>query len=133
MVKEGTPGKYQLRAVVPGSRRPLLESHATRDEARRRAKLERAEYTVMVTVDETVPEGWEHPTGADKAGWWEDGRIEPRSVLPNELKLVLKHQLSQVHQCLPNGGRERARESITVSNLTLPIDVETAGAWRPLA
>jgi hypothetical protein len=69
MVKEGTPGKYQLRAVVPGSRRPLLESHATRDEARRRAKLERAEYTVMVTVDETVPEGWEHPTGADKAGW----------------------------------------------------------------
>ena len=51
MVKEGTPGKYQLRAVVPGSRRPLLESHATRDAVdARRAALERAGYNVVVTL-----------------------------------------------------------------------------------
>lgn len=31
MVKEGTPGKYQLRAVEPGSRRPLIETYATRE------------------------------------------------------------------------------------------------------
>jgi hypothetical protein len=58
MIKEGTPGKYQLRAVEPGSRRPLAESYATSDQvADRRAKLERAGYTVLVTVDETVQEG----------------------------------------------------------------------------
>jgi hypothetical protein len=70
MVKEGTPGKYQLRAVEPKSRRPLMELFATRDEvAARRAKLERAGYTVLVTVDETVPEGWERPTSASKPRW----------------------------------------------------------------
>ena len=62
MVKEGTPGKYHLRAVEPKSRRPLMELFTTRDEAAaRRAKLERAGYMVIVTVDETVPEGWEPP------------------------------------------------------------------------
>jgi hypothetical protein len=51
MVKEGTPGKYQLRAVEPGSRRPLVESHATRDAVdARRAALERAGYYVLVTL-----------------------------------------------------------------------------------
>jgi hypothetical protein len=70
MVKEGTPGKYQLRAVEPQSRRPLVESYATSDQvAARRVKLERAGYTVIVTVDETVPEGWERPTSASKPRW----------------------------------------------------------------
>ena len=51
MVKEGTPGKYQLRAVEPGSRRPLIESHATRDAVdARRAALEHAGYNVVVTL-----------------------------------------------------------------------------------
>ena len=55
MVKEGTPGKYALRAVEPRSRRPLAESYATSDQvAERRAFLERAGYTVIVTVAETV-------------------------------------------------------------------------------
>ena len=70
MVKEGTPGKYALRAVEPGSRRPLMESYATSDQvAVRRVKLERAGYTVIVTVDETVPEGWKRPTSASKPRW----------------------------------------------------------------
>src|SRR5207342_3353998 len=43
--------RCQLRAVVPGSRRPLLESHATRDAVdARRAALERAGYNVVVTL-----------------------------------------------------------------------------------
>jgi hypothetical protein len=53
MVKEGTPGKYQLRAVKPGSRRPLIESYATQDAvAARRAALEQAGYSVLVTLNE---------------------------------------------------------------------------------
>ena len=53
MVKEGTPGKYKLRAVAPGSRRPLIESYATRDAvAARRAALEQAGYSVLVTLNE---------------------------------------------------------------------------------
>jgi hypothetical protein len=53
MVKEGTPGKYQLRAVKPGSRRPLIESHATQDAVTtRRAALEQAGYNVLVTLNE---------------------------------------------------------------------------------
>ena len=69
MVKEGTSGKYALRAVEPGSRRPLVESYATSDQvAARRVKLERAGYTVIVTVDETVQDGSrQRPASAD---WW---------------------------------------------------------------
>jgi len=53
MVKEGTPGKYQLRAVKPGSRRPQIESYATQDAvAARRAALEQAGYSVLVTLNE---------------------------------------------------------------------------------
>lgn len=53
MVKEGTPGKYQLRAVKPGSRRPVIESYATQDAvAARRATLEQAGYSVLVTLNE---------------------------------------------------------------------------------
>ena len=48
MVKEGTPGKYQLRAVLPGSRRPLIEAYARRDEVeRRRFALENTGYSVV--------------------------------------------------------------------------------------
>jgi hypothetical protein len=51
MVKEGTPGKYLLRAVEPGSRRPLIESHPTRDAVdARRAALEQAGYNVVVML-----------------------------------------------------------------------------------
>jgi hypothetical protein len=51
MVKEGTPGKYLLRAVEPGSRRPLIESHATRDAVdTRRAALEQAGYNIVVML-----------------------------------------------------------------------------------
>ena len=58
MVKEGTPGKYHLRAVEPGSRRPLVESYATSDQvAARRVKLERAGFTVIVTLAETAQDG----------------------------------------------------------------------------
>lgn len=61
MVKEGTPGKYALRAVEPGSRRPLVESYATSDQVvARRSGLERAGYTVIVTVGETVQDGSGH-------------------------------------------------------------------------
>ena len=53
MVKEGTPGKYQLRAVLPGSRRPLIESYASLEVVEaRRASLERAGYNVLVTLME---------------------------------------------------------------------------------
>jgi hypothetical protein len=70
VVKEGTPGKYALRAVQPGSRRPLVESYATSDQvAARRVKLEQAGYSVIVTVDETVPEGWERTNSAGKPRW----------------------------------------------------------------
>jgi len=45
------PGKYQLRAVEPGSRRPMIESHATRDAVdARRVALENAGYNVVVTL-----------------------------------------------------------------------------------
>jgi hypothetical protein len=58
MVKEGTPGKYLLRAVEPGSRRPLIESHATRDAVdARRAALERAGYNVVVMLADLPAEG----------------------------------------------------------------------------
>jgi hypothetical protein len=58
MVKEGTPGKYLLRAVVPGSRQSLIESHATRDAVdARRAALERAGYNVVVTLADLLAEG----------------------------------------------------------------------------
>ena len=58
MIKEGTPGKYLLRAVEPGSRRPLIESHATRDAVdARRAALERAGYNVVVMLADLPAEG----------------------------------------------------------------------------
>jgi hypothetical protein len=58
MVKEGTPGKYLLRAVEPGSRRPLIESHATRDAVdARRAALEQAGYNVVVMLADLPTEG----------------------------------------------------------------------------
>ena len=51
MVKEGTPGKYQLRAVLPGSRRPIVELYATREEVdRRRVALENAGYSVVIAL-----------------------------------------------------------------------------------
>ena len=51
MVKEGTPGKYLLRAVLPGSRRPLIENFATREAVdARRADLEHAGYSVVVML-----------------------------------------------------------------------------------
>lgn len=53
MIKEGTPGKYLLRAVVPRSARPVAESFATSEEvAARQAFLEKAGYTVIVTLAE---------------------------------------------------------------------------------
>ena len=55
MVKEGTPGKYQLRAVLPGSRRPFIEIYASLDGvAARRAALEQAGYNVLVTFGEIL-------------------------------------------------------------------------------
>jgi len=68
MLKEGTPGKYSLRAVEPRSRRPLIESHATSDQvAARRTALERAGYTVIVTLAETVKfDGEERPTSTGR-------------------------------------------------------------------
>ena len=40
-------------AVKPGSRRPLIESYATQDAlAARRAALEQAGYSVLVTLNE---------------------------------------------------------------------------------
>lgn len=51
MMKEGTPGKYQLRAALPGSRRPLIEAYSTRDEVeRRRVALENTGYSVVITL-----------------------------------------------------------------------------------
>jgi hypothetical protein len=51
MVEEGTPGKYSLRAVQPRSRRPLIETYATREEvAKRRVTLENAGFNVLVTL-----------------------------------------------------------------------------------
>jgi hypothetical protein len=51
MVKEGTPGKYQLRAALPGSRRPIVEHYATREQVeRRRVALENAGYSVVITL-----------------------------------------------------------------------------------
>ena len=69
MVKEGTPGKYQLRAVLPGSRRPLIESYASLDGvAARRAALEQAGYNVLVTSieGELQLEGYRRARGADR-------------------------------------------------------------------
>ena len=58
MVKEGTPGKYLLRAVEPGSRRPLIERHATREAAdARRTALEQAGYYVLITLADLSTEG----------------------------------------------------------------------------
>ena len=57
MVKEGTPGKYKLRAVQPGSRRPVIETYATRDAVgSRKAALEHAGYTVIIREVETLRE-----------------------------------------------------------------------------
>ena len=43
MPTEWTPGKFKLRAVEPGSRRPLIERYVTWDAvAARRAALEQA-------------------------------------------------------------------------------------------
>ena len=54
MLKKGTPGKYSLRAGEPRSRRPLVENYAMSDEVDAgRAFLERAGYTVIVTLAET--------------------------------------------------------------------------------
>jgi hypothetical protein len=72
MLKEGTFRKYfSLRAVEPRSRRPLIEKYATSDQAdARRAALEQAGYTVIVTLAETVEFGGEdHPTSAGKPPW----------------------------------------------------------------
>ena len=71
MVKEGTPGKYALRAVEPRSRRPLVESYATSDQvAARRAALERAGYTVIVMLAETVQIGsQERPATRGESSW----------------------------------------------------------------
>ena len=70
MVKEETPGKYQLRAVLPGSRRPLIESYASLDGvAARRAALEQAGYNVLVTFLEgelLQLEGHRRARGADR-------------------------------------------------------------------
>ena len=70
MVKEGTPGKYQLRAVLPGSRRPLIESYASLDGvAARRTALEQAGYNVLVTFLEgelLQLEGHRRARGADR-------------------------------------------------------------------
>ena len=70
MVKEGTPGKYKLRAVQPGSRRSLIESYASLDGvAARRAALEQAGYNVLVTFVEgelLQPEGHRRARGADR-------------------------------------------------------------------
>ena len=64
MVKEGTPGKYLLRAVVPGSRRPLIESHDTRDAVdARRTALERAGYNVIVTLADPTGGEFLQPQG----------------------------------------------------------------------
>jgi hypothetical protein len=53
MVEEGTPGKYSLRAVQPGSRSPLIEKYATRGEvATRRLALENDGYNVLITLPE---------------------------------------------------------------------------------
>jgi hypothetical protein len=58
MVKEGTPGKYQLRAVEPGSRRPLIETYATREAVdARRVALERAGYNIIVTLTDLPADG----------------------------------------------------------------------------
>ena len=63
MVKEGTHGKYQLRAVLPGSRRPMVELYAPREQVeRRRVALENAGYSVVITLplDDRVNEArWE--------------------------------------------------------------------------
>ena len=83
MVKEGTPGKYQLRAVLPGSRRPLIESYASLDGvAARRAALEQAGYNVLVTFMEgelLQLEGHRRDRGADRLGLvevaFEDDRV----------------------------------------------------------
>jgi hypothetical protein len=57
MLKEGTPGKYKLRAVQPGSRRPVIETYATRDAVgARKAALERDGYTVIIREAETLRE-----------------------------------------------------------------------------
>ena len=51
MVNEGTPGKYQLRAVPPESRRPIVELYATREQVeRRRVALENVGYSVVITL-----------------------------------------------------------------------------------
>jgi hypothetical protein len=53
MIKDGTPGKYQLRAFLPGSRRPLIESYASLDGVvARRAALDQVGYNVLVTFME---------------------------------------------------------------------------------
>jgi hypothetical protein len=57
MVKEGTPGKYKLRAVQPGSRRPVIETYATRDAVdARKAALERDGYAVIIREAATLQE-----------------------------------------------------------------------------
>ena len=61
MATKGTPGIFKLRAVEPGSRRPLIERYAKWDAvAARRAALEQAGYNVLVTLNEgkiVQPEG----------------------------------------------------------------------------
>jgi hypothetical protein len=53
MVNKGTPRKFVLRAVLQGSRRPLIETFTTRPAAEeRRLVLERAGYTVLVWLAE---------------------------------------------------------------------------------
>ena len=73
MIKKGTGEIYSLRAVEPRSRRLLIESYATSDEAAtRRAALEPAGYTVIVTLAETG--GDERPARGRKPPWWYKGR-----------------------------------------------------------
>ena len=78
MVKEVTPRKYySLRAVEPRSRRPLIENYVTSDEVDvRRAALERAGYTVIVTLAENVEfSGEERPAIDGKSPWGQSGGI----------------------------------------------------------
>ena len=69
MVKEGTPGKYQLRAVEPGSRRPLMGRADAHERPGCGATCQARASRIHGNRDgrmETVPEGWER---ASKPRW----------------------------------------------------------------
>jgi hypothetical protein len=73
-VNGGQQAAESPRREIPAAqsrRRPVVESYATRDEvAARHAMLERAGYTVLVTVYETLPERWVRPAPASPAKHW---------------------------------------------------------------